>query len=51
MSFYTRDDAVVSPDACKVPGAQNIELRGTHSGLVYNVDLLRELATILAGPV
>jgi triacylglycerol lipase len=51
VSFYTRDDAVVSPEACQIPGARNVELRGTHSGLVYNVDLLRELAAILAGPV
>jgi triacylglycerol lipase len=51
VSFYTSEDAVVSPAACQVPGARNIELHGTHSGLVYNVELLRELAAVLASPV
>jgi pimeloyl-ACP methyl ester carboxylesterase len=50
VSFSTRDDAVVVPAACRVEGAQNIELRGTHSGLVYNTDLLRELAALIAAP-
>jgi triacylglycerol lipase len=50
VSFYTREDAVVSPAACQLPHARNVELRGTHSGLVYNVELLREVAAVLARP-
>ena len=35
-SIYTRDDQVVSPDSCLIDGATNIEVRGTHSGLVFS---------------
>lgn len=47
-SFYTRDDAVVTPAACQIPGAHNIEVNGTHSGLVCNRAIYRQLGPFLA---
>lgn len=48
VSIYTRDDRVVRPAACPVPEARNLEIGGTHSGLVYNRDVYREVAAALA---
>ena len=48
LSIASRDDAIVNPAAAVVPGAQNIEVSGTHSGLVYNAAVYRELAHFLA---
>ena len=50
ISIYSRDDVVVSPRACPVPGALNVEVTGTHSGLVYNRAVYQELAAALAYP-
>jgi hypothetical protein len=50
LSVYSRDDQVVSPDACPVPDARNVEVSGSHSGLVYNRAVYRELAAFLATP-
>ncbi|HVP05763.1 MAG TPA: alpha/beta hydrolase [Dehalococcoidia bacterium] len=47
-SIYSRDDAIVSAVACPVPGARNIEVRGTHVGLVYNSVVYRNIAEVLA---
>lgn len=47
-SIYSRDDAIVPAAACPVPGARNIEVRGTHSGLVYNTVVYGEIAQALA---
>jgi pimeloyl-ACP methyl ester carboxylesterase len=49
LSVYSRDDAVVSPSSCPEPGARNVEVRGTHSGLVYNRAVYPQLASFLAG--
>jgi len=48
LSVYSRDDRIVSPDACLAPGARNVEVSGSHSGLVYNRAVYRELAAFLA---
>jgi len=48
LSIYSRDDGIVSPAACPVPGARNVEVGGTHSGLVYNRAVYPELAAFLA---
>jgi pimeloyl-ACP methyl ester carboxylesterase len=48
LSIRSRDDLIVSPEACVVPGARNIEVGGTHSGLVYNRAVYPELAAFLA---
>lgn len=49
VSIYSRDDRVVSSWAARVPGARNLEVSGSHSGLVYNRAVYHQLATILAG--
>ncbi len=48
LSVYSRADAVVPAAASPVPGARNIEVGGTHGGLVYNRAAYRELAAFLA---
>jgi len=48
LSVYSRDDKVVPPSASPFPGARNVEVTGTHSGLVYNRAVYQELATVLA---
>ena len=48
LSLYTRDDGIVAADACSIPGATNLEVGGTHSGLVFNRAVYRALAEALA---
>jgi triacylglycerol lipase len=48
LSVYSRDDVVVQGLASPVPGARNVEVTGTHSGLVYNRVAYQELASSLA---
>jgi triacylglycerol lipase len=48
LSVYSREDRVVPPSASPVPGARNVEVSGTHSGLVYNRAAYREVAAHLA---
>lgn len=47
--IYTREDAVVDWRACIAddPCATAYEVRGTHSGLAWNVQVYRRLATRL----
>jgi len=47
LSIYSRDDPVVPARACRIAGATNIEVSGTHSGLVYNRAAYRALAEFL----
>lgn len=49
-SIYTCDDGVVSWHACldPNPNAINVKIKGTHSGLVVNVDAYKSMAEILA---
>lgn len=48
VSFYSRDDTVVPPTASRLPGARNVEVRGTHSGLVYNHAVYQGIAVNLS---
>jgi triacylglycerol lipase len=48
LSVYSRNDAVVPPAASPVPDGRNVEVGGTHSGLVYNRAVYREVAALLA---
>jgi pimeloyl-ACP methyl ester carboxylesterase len=48
LAVCSRDDGIVPPSACPVQGACNVEVGGTHSGLVYNRAVYRELAAFLA---
>jgi pimeloyl-ACP methyl ester carboxylesterase len=50
VSIYSRDDPVVPPWAAPVPGAENVEVSGTHSGLAYNRATYRTLANVLKVP-
>jgi pimeloyl-ACP methyl ester carboxylesterase len=47
-SIYTPDDPIVPNGSCQLPGARNIEVSGTHSGLAFNRDVYRLLADELA---
>ncbi len=47
-AIYTRDDQVVSPEGCPIDGATNIEVRGTHSGLVFSKKVYPHLAEALS---
>ena len=47
LSIYSREDPIVPPEASVVTGARNVEVSGTHTGLVYNPEVYRELARSL----
>jgi len=47
-SIYSREDPIVPASACAVRGARNIDVRGTHIGLVYNARVYQHLAQALA---
>ena len=47
-AIYSSEDQVVSPDACVMHGATNIEVTGTHSGLVFNKAVYPHIAAALA---
>jgi pimeloyl-ACP methyl ester carboxylesterase len=46
-SIYSRDDSIVPAAACPIQGAKNIEVRGTHIGLVYNSAVYKHVANAL----
>jgi pimeloyl-ACP methyl ester carboxylesterase len=51
LSIASRDDQIVPPGACRVEdgaNVENIEVRGTHGGLVYNRAVYPHLARVLA---
>ncbi len=48
VSIYSRDDPIVPPSDCPIPGARNVEVAGTHSGLAFNAEVYRELGAALA---
>jgi pimeloyl-ACP methyl ester carboxylesterase len=48
VSIFSSEDPVVPRSACRVPGAANHEITGTHSGLAYNVQALTLIAEALA---
>jgi pimeloyl-ACP methyl ester carboxylesterase len=47
-SLWSRDDGVVDPQACVKPGEPNIEVPGTHVGMVANREVLGVIAHTLA---
>jgi pimeloyl-ACP methyl ester carboxylesterase len=47
LSIYSREDPIVPAEACIVTDGRNVEVSGTHSGLVYNPAVYRELAKAL----
>ncbi len=46
--IVTRDDGIVSPAACIVPGSTVHHVRGTHVGLAWNPQVYRLLGDVLA---
>jgi len=48
LAIFSRDDQIVTSAACQVPGATSLEVRGTHSGLVYNRAVYPPVARFLA---
>ena len=48
VSIYSRDDPIVPDWTCRIPSAENIEVRGTHSGLAFNGAVYRALAEQLS---
>jgi pimeloyl-ACP methyl ester carboxylesterase len=50
LCIYSRDDPIVSVAAARLekPGVRNLEVGGTHAGLVYNREVYRAIATALA---
>jgi triacylglycerol lipase len=49
-SIYSKSDGVVRWQSCVVPYADNVEVRGTHVGLVLNPQAYEAIATALAAP-
>jgi len=47
-SIYSRTDSIVPPEASVVEGAHNIEVGGTHAGLMFNREVYPHLAAALA---
>ena len=48
VSIYSRSDQIVPPAASPIEGADNVEVGGTHSGLVYNRAAYHAMAAALA---
>lgn len=48
ISIYSRDDPIVPPWTSEIPGAEHIEVTGTHTGLAFNGAVYRALAEGLA---
>lgn len=48
LSIISRDDPVVPVPASELPKGHNAYVSGSHSGLVYNAEVLRHLAHFLA---
>jgi triacylglycerol lipase len=47
-SVFSRDDPIVPKSAARVAGARNFEVRGSHSGLAYNVAAYRIIGEALS---
>lgn len=47
-SLYSRDDGIVRPEDCVTPGERDVEVSGTHIGMVANREVLKVIAQILA---
>jgi triacylglycerol lipase len=46
-SLWSRDDAVVVPEQCIAPGEPNIEVHGSHVGMVASAEVLAIIARLL----
>ena len=47
-SIYSSTDPIVPPQASNVAGAHNIEVKGTHAGLMFNKEVYPHVAAALA---
>ena len=47
-SIGSTEDTIVPAAICIVPGAENLQVRGSHSGLAQNVDVYRHIGRVLA---
>jgi pimeloyl-ACP methyl ester carboxylesterase len=50
LSIHSADDKVVPPSATEVIGGENLVVRGSHSGLVYNRAVYPAIAQFLTAP-
>ncbi len=50
LSIRSEDDRIVPPEATKVIGGENLVVRGSHSGLVYNRAVYPAIADFLTAP-
>jgi pimeloyl-ACP methyl ester carboxylesterase len=52
ISIFSKEDAVIDWRACvdSDPGVRSFEVRGSHTGLAWNVDVYRILSATLAEP-
>jgi hypothetical protein len=44
ISIYTPDDPIVPAGSCRIAGARNLKVSGTHSGLAFNPQVYRLIA-------
>jgi pimeloyl-ACP methyl ester carboxylesterase len=49
-SIYSKSDGILDWRTCVRPNARAIEVQGTHCGLIWNPDVYRFLAAVLAEP-
>lgn len=49
ISLFTRHDEVVAWQACLLDGARNVEIRGSHTGILASRNVYTELAHALTG--
>jgi hypothetical protein len=50
VSIHSKSDGVVRWRSCVVPDATNVEIRGSHTGMVVNHHAYRAIAAALAEP-
>jgi predicted alpha/beta-hydrolase family hydrolase len=48
VSIFSREDPIVPKAAARTPGARNVEISGSHSGLAYNVEAYKIIGEELA---
>jgi len=48
VSVFSNEDPIVPAWACQIPGARNLEVSGTHSGLAFNRAVYKALASEFA---
>ena len=49
LAVYSRSDAIVDWRACLDPGAECVEINGSHCGMAVNAGVYRELVRLLEG--